>query len=86
MENLDSLWELAKASTSRVSYTAAMLAASQKTPGKSEHILGELAARLCVVHKALDLPSPDEQQILWRRLEKLLRQLERVCTVSILAN
>lgn len=86
MENFDYLWELAKASSSRVSVIAAMLAASQKNPGKSEHILGELAARLLVVHETLDRPSPDQQQIVWRRLEKFLKDLERVCTVSIQAN
>ena len=73
-------------STSQVSCIAARLAASQRSPGRSELVLGELAARLCVVHKALDRPSPGQQQIVWRRLEKLLRQLERVCTVSIQAN
>lgn len=81
--NSDSRWELALASTAQVSCIAAELAASQKKPGRSELVLGELAARLCVVYKVLDRPSPVEQQVVWRRLEKLLKHLERVCTVSI---
>ena len=84
--NSDALWELALASTSQVSCVAARLAAIQKNPGRSALVLGELAARLCVVHKALDRPSPGQQHIVWRRLEKLLKHLERVCTVSIYTN
>lgn len=84
--NFDSLWELALVSTSKVSGVAARLAASRKNPGRSELVLAELAARLYVVHKALDRPSPGQQRIDCRRLEKFLRNLERVCTVSIQAN
>ena len=60
MDNSDSVWELAMASTLRVSSIAAKLAAEKKRPGKQEKNLGELAGRLLCVHAALGRPSLDQ--------------------------
>ncbi|KAI9766228.1 MAG: hypothetical protein M1840_006642, partial [Geoglossum simile] len=59
---------------------AATPAAKKRMPGKRERILGVLSGRLMQVYTVLEQPSLDQQRLLWGRLEKLLAELERVCT------
>jgi hypothetical protein len=77
MERCDSLYECAKTSTSRVAAIAVKLGVERRSP-----FLGTLAAELTIVSKALDRPTPDQQELFRGRAEKLLVDLEKVCTVS----
>ncbi|CZR51216.1 uncharacterized protein PAC_01091 [Phialocephala subalpina] len=79
MDDIGSLWELAKISTGRVSFIAVRLSAERTRPTKRERVLGQLGTSLFLVHRALELPSPDQQKHLWTRLEELLAELEKLC-------
>lgn len=81
-DNIDFLWELARLSTLRISSIGLKLAAERTRPSKRERVLGKLGVSLYLVHRVLELPGPDQQNHLLRRLEELLLELERLCTVS----
>lgn len=82
MDDTSSLWELAKDSTRALSFTAVQLSAERTKPTKRERVLGQLGTSLFLVYRILELPSPDQERYIWARLEDLLTELERLCTVS----
>ncbi len=84
MDISDSLWELATDSTLRISLIAAELATKKaRRPGHRQKNLGELAAKLYLVHVNLEPPNPNKQKFLLGRggVEELLEKLEQMCTV-----
>jgi hypothetical protein len=50
---------------------------------RANPVFGRLGAQLCVLTSALEHPSsPDQEATFRRRIAKLLREIENLCTVS----
>lgn len=80
MDDISSLWELAKDSARALSFTAVRLSAERTRPTKRERVLGQLGTSLFLLYRVLELPTPDQEKHIWARLEDLLTELERLCT------
>ena len=73
------LLELAQSAFPRVTDIAMRLGVETKIP-----IYARLGCELCVLTEELNSPSsPDQEELLQRRIGKLLREIEKVSTVSM---
>lgn len=69
--------EVAQVAIPRVSDIASRLGVEKRRP-----ICGRLGAELLILASFLEYPSPDQEERLRPRITKLLKDVERICSVS----
>lgn len=70
--------ELAPKAIEKISYIATELGATKK-----REVCGRLGAELFIAADHLKSAGPEQQEQLLRKVRKLLRDIERICSVSI---